>query len=63
MVDVAILTINFVILQWSYGVTCWEIFTAGQIPYAGTRPSSLLTLLQHGERLPTPVNAACDEEM
>jgi len=29
-------------LQCSYGVTCWEVFTGGQIPYSGISPVALL---------------------
>ena len=44
-------------------MTCWEMFTGGQAPYAGTKPSSLLSLLQDGERLETPRNSACSTDM
>jgi len=50
-------------LQWSFGVTCWEIFTAGKIPYGGVDPLMLAELLEGGERLHKPSNAACSEEM
>jgi len=50
-------------LQWSFGVTCWEIFTAGKIPYAGVDPLTLIQLLEKGKRLDKPSNAACSEEM
>jgi len=50
-------------LQWSFGVTCWEIFTAGKIPYGGVDPLMLAELLEAGERLYKPSNAACSDEM
>ena len=50
-------------LQWSYGVTCWELFTGGKIPYPGVDPISLSSLLESGHRLDKPKNAACSEEM
>ena len=49
--------------QWSYGVTCWELFTGGKIPYPGVDPVSLPSLLESGHRLDKPENAACSEEM
>ena len=51
------------LLQWSFGVTCWEVFTAGKIPYAGVDPLSLAQLLEDGRRLGKPSNAACSDEM
>ena len=50
-------------LQWSYGVTCWELFTGGKIPYPGVDPVSLPSLLESGHRLDKPKNAACSEKM
>ena len=50
-------------MQWSYGVTCWELFTGGKIPYPGVDPVSLSGLLESGHRLDRPNNAACSEEM
>jgi len=50
-------------MQWSFGVTCWEVFTGGQIPYGGISPVALLQLLHDGDRLNKPMNPACSEEM
>ena len=46
-------------LQWSFGVTCWEIFTCGKIPYPGVDSSELPKFLERGRRLEKPENAAC----
>ena len=53
--------LNFV--QWSFGVTCWEIFSTAKTPYPGIHPTSLITQLENGERLPKPYNAACCDSM
>ena len=50
-------------LQWSFGVTCWEIFTCGKIPYPGVDPSELPKFLESGRRLEKPENAACSDTM
>ena len=44
--------------QWSFGVTCWEIYSGGKTPYAGVEPMSLVELLEAGRRLDKPKNAA-----
>ena len=49
--------------QWSFGVTVWEIFTCGRVPYSGVPAMSLLRTLQRGERLERPDNEACSDEM
>jgi len=51
------------LLQWSFGVTCWEVFSAGKIPYGGVDPLTMIQLLESGRRLDKPSNAACSEEM
>ena len=53
----------FLNLQWSYGVTMWEIFSGGKAPYPGTDPVTLMETLEEGDRMPKPINAACTEEM
>ena len=49
--------------QWSFGVTCWEVFSGGTIPYGGIGPLALVQLLCDGERLSKPSNSACTDEM
>ena len=51
------------ITQWAFGVTCWEVFTAGKIPYPAIDPSTLIKKLDEGMRLEFPTNAACSAEM
>ncbi|CAL4080267.1 unnamed protein product [Meganyctiphanes norvegica] len=36
---------------WSYGVTCWELFTRGEWPDLPTNEEALLKCLKHGTRL------------
>jgi len=53
----------FMYTQWSYGVTMWEIFSGGKSPYPGIDPLTLMQLLEAGQRMRKPTNAACTEEM
>ena len=48
--------INLVItsLQWSYGVTVWEIMTLGEMPYSDINDRSVVSNLMMGQRLPKP---------
>jgi serine/threonine protein kinase len=48
---------------WSYGVTMWEVFSGGKSPYPGTDPVTLIQMLEEGDRLPKPYNAACTKEI
>ena len=50
-------------VQWAFGVTAWEIFTCGRIPYAGISAMGLLKALQSGEKLEKPDNEVCQDEM
>ena len=55
--------VQFSHTQWSYGVLCWEVFSAGKIPYPGMDPIGLVELLDEGQRLSCPHNEACSEDM
>ena len=50
-------------MQWSYGVTCWEVFTAGEIPYPGIHPKEVVELLEDGGHLKRPKNQALSDNM
>ena len=50
-------------IQWSFGVTCWEVFSLGKTPYPGVDPFTLIKYLERGERLDKPLNAACSQDM
>jgi hypothetical protein len=53
----------FASIQWAYGVTCWEIFSGGKVPYAALIVREIPKLLAEGYRLEKPSNYACSEEM
>jgi len=53
----------FSTLQWAFGVTCWEVFMAGRTPYPAVDPTSLLKMLESGQRLEKPPNSACATEV
>ena len=50
-------------VQWSYSVTCWEIFTAGKTPYQALDAPTLLRMVREGHRLESPDNLTCAPEM
>jgi hypothetical protein len=54
---------NIVHTQWSFGVTCWEIFNGGKTPYPGVDPLLLSQMLDTEQRLNKPLNAACPDEV
>ena len=49
--------------QWANGVTCWEIFSGGKVPYPSVDMTELPKFLNDGQRLEKPMNDACSEEM
>ncbi|KNC73318.1 hypothetical protein SARC_14123, partial [Sphaeroforma arctica JP610] len=44
---------------WSYGITLWEIFTDGAMPYREIKTHELMTILEGGFRLQKP--ASCPQ--
>ena len=51
------------LLQWSFGVTMWEIFTCGNVPYNGIHAMGILPELERGAVLEIPDNKACSDDM
>ena len=49
------------ILQWSYGVTCWEVFSLGTTPYPTVPNDEIFKYISSGRRLEKPV--LCPEEV
>ena len=47
--------------QWSFGVTCWEIFSLGRQPYGGVDNYEMTKYLSEGNRLEQPT--LCSDEM
>ncbi|XP_019853754.1 PREDICTED: uncharacterized protein LOC100636458 isoform X2 [Amphimedon queenslandica] len=48
---------------WSFGVTCWEVYSGGKVPYGGLSPMSIPKLLEEGHRMNKPNNNACCDNM
>ena len=47
----------------TFGVTCWEIFTCGRVPYHRISAMDLLFTLKNGERPEKLYNGAWSDEM
>ena len=47
--------------QWSYGVTCWEVFSLGRSPYPGIENHEILQHISSGGRLNKPT--LCPEKL
>ena len=50
-----------VVLQWSFGVTCWEIFTLGLQPYPSVDEFDMVNYLKSGKILDKPI--LCSDKM
>ena len=47
--------------QWSYGVTCWEVFSLGRSPYPGIENHEILQHISSGGRLQKP--SLCPDQL
>ena len=53
----------FVVTQWAFGVTCWEVMTCGGVPYPSLRAAHLLVQIRDGYIMKKPKNSACTDAM
>ena len=53
----------YVSTQWSFGVTVWELFTCGGVPYSGIPAMIVVKALKAGQKLEKPENTVCSNEM
>ena len=49
------------VMQWSFGVVCWEVLSLGKQPYPGIEHQHILEYIESGNRLPK--TALCKDEM
>ena len=47
-------TVTLVLIQWSYGVTLWEVMMRGRKPYPGIDNLDMKRFLLRGQRLDKP---------
>ena len=40
--------------QWSYGITCWEVYSLGRTPYPNISNHEILKFIDEGNRPPKP---------
>jgi AXL receptor tyrosine kinase len=40
---------------WSFGVTCWEVFSLGKTPYPSVANANVLEYIENGQRLNKPL--------
>ena len=45
---------------WSYGVTLWEIYSIGNVPWKGLSPIEIRDILMEGQRLGRPERCPAD---
>ena len=45
---------KYSILQWSFGVLLWELFTRGLQPYPGLDNATVVAYVRRGERMKKP---------
>ena len=60
------IVVNIIIshVQWSFGVTCWEVYSGGSTPYPGMNdPKTLVDFIHGGGRLDKPTSITCSDEM
>ncbi len=48
-------------MQWSFGITCWEVYSLGRLPYPGIDNADILDYVQKGNVLRKPF--LCPQEM
>uniref|UniRef100_A0A914PJ56 Protein kinase domain-containing protein n=1 Tax=Panagrolaimus davidi TaxID=227884 RepID=A0A914PJ56_9BILA len=46
---------------WSFGITLYELFSLGEVPYSTIDNQQLLDFLDNGQRLPRPIH--CPQEI